>query len=522
MHSNHIPSHRRNMSVSGPHTHVDTRLQELLTLMEADNFSETTTLASFETSSTITVVHTDAQGSRIDMPLKTPPPKQAELEKKSWKQSFLAGIGLLSQKLSDDVIVLYLLRTVSTTDEPETRQYALEDLFVFIQDGRLHLVVQALSHFPKLVFHQLLQHLASYVPTPPDSSDQECDEHTSTASTTRALVQTTQLDRKFFVELISFHWERLMLEDVEEICTTLKEKSTLLKFLFPDHTQNVGDPPKHIHQIFTYFASPGTSCPPFVGDLFDIVPNRPTIAILNLSQRVLEATRPGANFYPTPTAPTEPEYVIYEPQFNKTASRTDVRLLHRHPAAPFLSLALCLARSNAYASAVLVAGGIVNNVRDLYDLDFPDPRLSDDVSLSKRYYKLDLVKLCHALLRALFPARDDKAKSHEYVRPPQGSFDPGSSTTTPNGLRLADPVLSSRDWFRAKELAESLMEFFSQDLRFHERAMCARYHDEEVLWRDEMEAEKRDQEFLRGIGGQRSVDDVGSFGTQVRSRGLCY
>lgn len=315
-------------------------------------------------------------------------------------------------------------------------------------------------------------------------------------------MQSPQLAVDFFVELVRSRWENLTLEDVDKICITLQAQRPLLKLLFPIAAQKAGESPKHITSILTYVASL-TSWPPLneiedtkfsyippkgtITDLVAAIPDRPTSSVAILVQHILAATRPGTNYDPTYESLVELESLTNMPHSNKidSWSRTTERFLYRHPALPFLWLALYLAVGNAYASGMLIAGGIVDNIRDLYDLEFPDPRV--DMGLpTQRYSDLDLIRLCHILLRNLFPT--EQANIWGSIQ--SSSVDPLTSK------KDTDEAARERCWLRAKDLADSLREFFTQDLRFHRRAMCARFHDAEVVLREEMEAEERDAEFL--------------------------
>ena len=322
---------------------------------------------------------------------------------------------------------------------------------------------------------------------------------------TGSAVQSTQLAVNFFVELVRSRWETLTLENVDKICITFKAERPLLKLLFPTAAQKAGESPKHITSILTYIASltswpslnetEGTNfsyIPPkgIITDLVATIPDRPTSSVAILVQHILEVTRPGTNNDPTYESLVELEGLTNMPHFNNVDpwSRTTEWFLYRHPALPFLWLALYLAVGNAYASAMLIAGGIVDNVRDLYDLDFPDLRVDMDLP-TKRYSDIDLIRLCHILLCNLFPN-----KQADIWGSMQSSFvDPLTSK------KDTDEATREHKWLRAKDLADSLKEFFTQDLRLHRRAMCARFHDGEVVLREELEAEARDARF-RNMG----------------------
>jgi hypothetical protein len=75
------------------------------------------------------------------------------------------------------------------------------------------------------------------------------------------------------------------------------------------------------------------------------------------------------------------------------------RYLARHPASPFLSYAIFLADRSERASRQLVERGLIRTIEDLYDQDFPDPRVrQNDPYVQTRE---ELYKLCLRLLSAV-------------------------------------------------------------------------------------------------------------------------
>ena len=312
------------------------------------------------------------------------------------------------------------------------------------------------------------------------------------------ITQALPLGRKIFVDPVDHRWECLASEDVQEICTALKEKQPLLSLLFSDNT---GNTVHSMDDILAYVSDPFISWPSLIdlelkttdllhipseqytnNDTNTISSDVPATPITHLVQRILEATRPGANLDATQEGLYKQEGLT-----DIMRLRTTEQVLRRHPSLPFLWLAFYVSTRHEYARNMLITGGLIDNLWDLYFLDFPDPRLEvNHNSPPKRYGNLDIVRLCNMLLRILFPHGQSNAHERVLLSATKESVD----ATHPN-----------RTWLRARDLAESLKEFLAEDLRLHRRALCARYHDDEVALRKAMVMEERSREILKGVLG---------------------
>lgn len=272
-----------------------------------------------------------------------------------------------------------------------------------------------------------------------------------------------------------------------------------MKYLFPSSAKERTKTPLRVDLVHTYFARPDASWPSLVNfeetqfrhvptewpvsNIARILPERDTPAMSALLDYILQSTKPNLNCDPAPAAIVELEELLGGRRERYPTAWSTAHFLRRHPASPSLWFALYLASGNAYAAKALVSGGIVANLRDLYDLDFPDPRPNSDAATQGVY---DLLRISYMLLRVLF--RDNKntnLRSHALKFPTSTGKKPLA------GLSAEDDT-----WMRAKELADELKENMREDLRYYARQMTARYHDSETVYRDEIEAEARDQRFL--------------------------
>ncbi|KAI0088463.1 hypothetical protein BDY19DRAFT_1057168 [Irpex rosettiformis] len=470
-----------------------------LTAIELDDFSESMTIASLETSSTITVV-----------------PLEGSEHGGFGKFEFPAVTTSSEPGLQGDLVTFSrLLRVVATSENPDIRQGALSVVFnSYIYTGQVGFVVRVLVQHQELSF-DLLRQIANYEPTPPSTSSELSRRLTTWTSAKPKEQWTTELRRDFLTELLRYCWDRLTVNEAEQICTMFKEEHSILKYLFPVSTQDrTGSTPRHVGLILTYFSRPAAEWPSLttfeeilfrhapeewpISNIARILPSHtPSPELSAIVEFILKATRPNANLDPHPQAIAELETLLGLDEPLNGIARTPwavTTILRRHPASPSLWLALYLADRNPHAASTLIAGGIVQNIRDLYDTDFLDPRVNFNGVATQSAY--DLMQLCYMLLRVLFP-RDKAGTSCRPRHMPYSCY-----ATTPSSGKLRDDKDDERcAWAKAKELAEVLQEDLQGDLRYYRRQMSARYHDGETVYRDEILAEAREYREARLYGG---------------------
>jgi hypothetical protein len=303
---------------------------------------------------------------------------------------------------------------------------------------------------------------------------------------------------EFLIALLQHCWDHLDFYTAEEICELLYEDCPLLRFMFPLPDQDKSMPPQHIHVIFTYFSLPTADWPSLgsleefhflqlpplwpISGLVRLLPKRDSCAMTALVRQIIASTKPNAQLDPTTediaelTRLTSTE--VDRPQQPEEYERAF--FLIRHPATPYLWLAVYLAHGNNAAARALLEGGIVDNIRRLYELGFPDPRISDEqLTVGVGWHGVyDLVRLCYMLLRVL--GRSAKGR-HRQFQPHYPK------------KRLQQSYV----YTHALEEAESLGQFIHEDLRCYGRILSARYHDGEILYRDELEADIRDHLYLQ-------------------------
>lgn len=290
---------------------------------------------------------------------------------------------------------------------------------------------------------------------------------------------TLELRRTFLTRLLRYSWARLTVSEAWQICAIFKEEHSILRYLFPMTAPHRDGSTEHIDFILTYFARPTAEWPSLtafeetlfrhvpeewpISNIARILPSHTTPELSCFVDHILKATRPNADLDPSPQAVVELEKALGDHSPSDTCTTTS--FLRRHPASPSLWLALYLAEGNDHAASALIAGGVVQNVRDLYDSDFPDPRASSDVASQSIY---DLMRLCYMLLRVLFPR--DKVGSRKRAQ----FFDAKSFLTKTGELvRSSGDNLTEHAWEREKALAESLQEDLREDLRHYARQMSA-------------------------------------------------
>jgi hypothetical protein len=310
-----------------------------------------------------------------------------------------------------------------------------------------------------------------------------------------APVWTQGPHHQFLLALLQYCWDRLDFNTAEEICSLLRYEYPLLRFMFPLPDQDKSTPPQYIHIIFTHFSLPRTTWPSLVSleeghflqlpsqwpisGLVRLLPKRDTLAMTALIHQLITSTKPNFQLDPTTEDIDELMRLVTKDEHKSEREYKQTEFWSRHPVTPYLWFALYLAHGNDVAAGALLERGIVDNIRSLYDLDFPDPRFSDEqlASVVSQSYN-DLLRLCYMLLRVLIRSANGTHHSSGLVHPQK-------------------KLKQSYTYTRALEEAESLGQFLREDIRCYGRMLSARYHDTETLYRDELAAEIRDRLFLQ-------------------------
>ncbi|KAI0689917.1 hypothetical protein BC835DRAFT_1366775 [Cytidiella melzeri] len=387
-----------------------------------------------------------------------------------------------------------LVQMVLASDLVGVQSCALEAVFAFTQDGSScqGSVINALAKLPEVELFTVLRRLVEFQSTLSDRSQ-----------LWQNAKWTTETRQNFLTGLLHRRWDTLNFNSAQNICNILEVEQSVFKFLFPTPDQDRRKPAQYTHLIFTYLTSPSATQVMWpslvfieeshflqlplqwpVTHIVRVLPEHGSPTMTAIVEHILRATRPNVQFDPTHSELEELQRLL--PSRKSTSTHyTTVDYLCRHPASPFLWFALYLAYENHLAARLLVEGGLVDNIRDLYELGFPDPRLAgkdlEDAALQSSY---DLMRLCYMILRVLF------------------------RHTNASKAGVLHDVLSSgmqrTAYAQARERAESLKEFMRGDMRDYARMLSARYHDADTLYWDEVEAEVRDFQLLSGKAQQDS------------------
>ncbi|KAI0689918.1 hypothetical protein BC835DRAFT_1366801 [Cytidiella melzeri] len=416
--------------------------------------SATNKLTSLQTSSTLTVQTDDPQaGVRSDsndLPWhRTSGSNALELEHDHPTYRLLRPrrTGRSGMKISK------LVRMIFACDLHKVRSGALVAMFTFTQDesSSRKSVLNAMAILPDVELLTVLQRLAEFESALPDRARSWQDKR-----------WTSESRQDFLTHLLRRRWHTLDFNGTQSVCNSLRVGPSVLKLLFPLPDQDKRKPAQHIHHIFTYLATPYVEWPSLafleenhflwpppkwpVTHIARVLPKRDSPVTATLVEHILRATRPNAQFDPTDSELLELQRLMDGNEPARESQRyTPADYRCRHPASPFLWFALYLAYENHFAARSLVHGGFIDNIRALYDLGFPDPRVTGKdlkgVALQSSH---DLTLLCYMTLRCLF--RHDEARN-------------GNASVCG-----AAPIASGKQrttYTRAWEQAESLKEFNS-------------------------------------------------------------
>lgn len=261
----------------------------------------------------------------------------------------------------------------------------------------------------------------------------------------------------------------------------------VLSFLFHDIDQQRDVSPRNLRFLFIYISN---IVWPSLGeienaDYRDLPEHWPISGITRLLSRpptsrpalaavvarILVAIRPNANLDPTLADFDELQCMDPDVRSLFPSKQYFTRSCRsRHPASPYLWLAAYLAHESDVAARLLLTGGVVHHLTELYDAEFPDPRATGHITgdlpcaLQGGQSQYDLHRLSFTLLSVL------------------------SKRTRATKLAKDDGT--------ARALQE-LKADIREDIRCRSRMISETYHFY-CDW-DELQAEHRDRIFLESL-----------------------
>lgn len=210
---------------------------------------------------------------------------------------------------------------------------------------------------------------------------------------------------------------RLRFLDFRDALLLFNSESALLALLFPEPTDGLKSPPRHLRYFFTclyYTQWPSlddfdTQAAVALPDLWPINPaveilkhgSDPAIlnsVITHILNAIKETDRTA--FANIPTEADIEHLQLLCPQL--LLSWNPSRYLAQHYAAPFLWFALYLAFHSETAALLLAAGGLLHTLHEIDDRSFPDPR--EEIHMTHATYQRNLAqvyRLLYLLLRVM-------------------------------------------------------------------------------------------------------------------------
>ncbi|KAI0348613.1 hypothetical protein BDW22DRAFT_1341651 [Trametopsis cervina] len=470
--------------------------------VEMDCLSVTETIASLETSSTLTICDVDGEDwsggeTLLAADEKTLSQRSSFFDKAQKDTSeietslyaayrTMPGLNNIPDDKDDSLelvglecILGELLRTCSDS----TADCVSTIVLACVYDGHGKSVARALSNMSWLKARSLLWNFSQ-----PNQRRETFRRHVAHPAFKPCEDKTTCTDRSlhdmrhwalgFLCPILHACWDGLDFDTVKYICGILDAECVVVAPLFRHSSQDFNSPPKYMQLFFTYLST-STGLWPFLGYLDDnhfyhlpdlwpiteitsIIPETSSPAMTDIVNRILRAIDPHVEFDPTHEEFDEYERVMGRRLLPPSQSWSKTHYFHHHPATPFLWFGLYLANNNRFAARMFIEGGIVQRIFDFYDCDFADCRLSaEEPEGTMRQGSYNLSRLCYMVMRAV-----DKHDKKEMI------------------------------WdAREREKADELKHLLREEVREHARLLSARYHDADTVNRDEMLAELQERRY---------------------------